>query len=181
MELMLRSIYSFTQYLYGKTLIVSLILKITSFSRDHIPMIVLQLSVRFIYLFGFQWAFTLLSTLLSEEWKVKSEEWRGETPLEFLVGPSGLEPPTSCLSGTRSNLLSYEPMWLVSDFLFHLVSFRSGNGFIRSLTCVGIELSSRTVSRKVFSPLQSLTSVFGMGTGGPSAIKTLTIDAPASS
>ena len=34
-----------------------------------------------------------------------------------LVGPSGLEPPTSCLSGTRSNLLSYEPMWLVSDFV----------------------------------------------------------------
>ena len=32
-----------------------------------------------------------------------------------MVGPSGLEPPTSCLSGTRSNLLSYEPMWLVSD------------------------------------------------------------------
>ena len=30
-----------------------------------------------------------------------------------MVGPSGLEPPTSCLSGTRSNLLSYEPMWLV--------------------------------------------------------------------
>ena len=38
---------------------------------------------------------------------------------EKLVGPSGLEPPTSCLSGTRSNLLSYEPMWLVSD-LRHL-------------------------------------------------------------
>ena len=36
--------------------------------------------------------------------------------LATLVGPSGLEPPTSCLSGTRSNLLSYEPMWLVSDF-----------------------------------------------------------------
>ena len=31
----------------------------------------------------------------------------------LLVGPSGLEPPTSCLSGTRSNLLSYDPMWLV--------------------------------------------------------------------
>ena len=27
----------------------------------------------------------------------------------LLVGPSGLEPPTSCLSGTRSNHLSYEP------------------------------------------------------------------------
>ena len=30
--------------------------------------------------------------------------------LSVLVGPSGLEPPTSCLSGTRSNLLSYEPI-----------------------------------------------------------------------
>ena len=42
------------------------------------------------------------------------------------------------------------------------------------LLYVSIELSSRTVSRKVFSPLQSLTSVFGMGTGGPSAFVTLT-------
>ena len=33
-----------------------------------------------------------------------------------LVGPSGLEPPTSCLSGTRSNLLSYDPSWLVKWF-----------------------------------------------------------------
>ena len=39
---------------------------------------------------------------------------------------------------------------------------------------VSIELFSRTVSRKVSSPLQSLTSVFGMGTGGPSAFVTLT-------
>ena len=43
------------------------------------------------------------------------------------------------------------------------------------LLSVSIELSSRTVARKVFSPLQSLTSVFGMGTGGPSAFVTLTI------
>ena len=28
----------------------------------------------------------------------------------MMVGPSGLEPPTSCLSGTRSNHLSYEPV-----------------------------------------------------------------------
>ena len=49
---------------------------------------------------------------------MKSEEVIGEIFLrKFLVGPSGLEPPTSCLSGTRSNLLSYEPMWLVSDFV----------------------------------------------------------------
>ena len=31
-----------------------------------------------------------------------------------LVGSSGLEPPTSRLSGVRSNHLSYEPMFLVS-------------------------------------------------------------------
>ena len=48
-------------------------------------------------------------------------------------------------------------------------------GFILPFSLyVSIELSSRTVSRKVFSPLQSLTSVFGMGTGGPSAFVTLT-------
>ena len=112
--------------------------------------------------------------------------------LRSLVGPSGLEPPTSCLSGTRSNLLSYEPMWLVWIFAhlacnslsvrsflpihFSLLPFTSdvGKQFSASLVCVGIELSSRTVSRKVFSPLQSLTSVFGMGTGGPSAFVTPT-------
>ena len=27
-----------------------------------------------------------------------------------MVGSSGVEPPTSCLSGMRSNLLSYEPV-----------------------------------------------------------------------
>ena len=33
----------------------------------------------------------------------------------LLVGPSGLEPPTSCLSGTRSNHLSYEPSFFSQD------------------------------------------------------------------
>ena len=40
---------------------------------------------------------------------------------------------------------------------------------------VGIDLSSRSVSRQVLSALVSLTSVFGMGTGGPSPLKTPTI------
>ena len=35
---------------------------------------------------------------------------------------------------------------------------------------VGADLSSRAVTGKVFSALRSLTSVFGMGTGGPSGI-----------
>ena len=42
------------------------------------------------------------------------------------------------------------------------------------VVCVGYELSSRAVSSQVFSPLQRLTSVFGMGTGGPTALITLT-------
>ena len=41
--------------------------------------------------------------------------------------------------------------------------------------CVGIDLSSRLVTKQVFSALVSLTSVFGMGTGGPSPLKTPTI------
>ena len=41
--------------------------------------------------------------------------------------------------------------------------------------CVGVDLSSRFVSKQVLSALVSLTSVFGMGTGGPSPLKTPTI------
>ena len=32
-----------------------------------------------------------------------------------MVGLSGLEPPTSCLSGTRSNHLSYRPIFCGGD------------------------------------------------------------------
>ena len=42
------------------------------------------------------------------------------------------------------------------------------------IACVGYELFSRAVASQVSSPLQRLTSVFGMGTGGPTALKTLT-------
>ena len=38
----------------------------------------------------------------------------------------------------------------------------------RIFVCVGIALFSRAASSQVFSALMSLTSVFGMGTGGPS-------------
>ena len=47
-------------------------------------------------------------------------------------------------------------------------------GFL-GLICVGIDLSSQSVARQVFSALVSLTSVFGMGTGGPSPLKTPTM------
>ena len=42
--------------------------------------------------------------------------------------------------------------------------------------CVGYDLFFRAVASQVFSALQSLTSVFGMGTGGPFALKTLTYE-----
>ena len=61
---------------------------------------------------------------------------------------------------------------MVCSFL-HLFS-RAKEAFASFLD-VSTELSSRTVARKVFSPLQSLTSVFGMGTGGPSAFIVLTL------
>ena len=64
---------------------------------------------------------------------------------------------------------------------------RNGNGWthcvkitdflepwLKVFFCVSVELSSRAVASQVFSPLQRLTSVFGMGTGGPTALKTLT-------
>ena len=57
------------------------------------------------------------------------------------LGLSGLEPPTSRLSGVRSNQLSYKPI-----------------GF-------GGHLLSHTVSSAVPSASQVLTIVFGMGTG----------------
>ena len=40
---------------------------------------------------------------------------------------------------------------------------------------VGVDLSSRAASSQVFSALLSLTTVFGMGTGGPSTSSTPTI------
>ena len=45
----------------------------------------------------------------------------------------------------------------------------------RNTVCVGVELFSRAASHQVSSPQQSLTSVFGMGTGGPSASETPTL------
>ena len=63
---------------------------------------------------------------------------------------------------------------MILEFCFFSTAFfvlllRCPEIFISGYLNVSTELSSRTVARKVFSPLQSLTSVFGMGTGGPSA------------
>ena len=56
---------------------------------------------------------------------------------------------------------------------------RNGNGWtlcvMKTNYCVSTALSSRTASRRVFSAPHSLTSVFGMGTGGPYALLALTV------
>ena len=67
------------------------------------------------------------------------------------MGLSGLEPPTSRLSGVRSNLLSYKPLY-----------YKSGS-----------RLFFHTVASIVPSAVQGLTVVFGMGTGiSPARIAT---------
>ena len=71
--------------------------------------------------------------------------------LVWEMGLSGLEPPTSRLSGVRSNLLSYKPLY-----------FKSGS-----------RLFFHTVASIVPSAVQGLTVVFGMGTGiSPARIAT---------
>ena len=75
-------------------------------------------------------------------------------------GDDGIRTHDPLLAGQVLSQLSYTPMglWLTSPALAGEIN-------------VGLDLSSRAVSRKVLSALQSLTSVFGMGTGGPSAFE----------
>ena len=90
------------------------------------------------------------------------------------MGLSGLEPPTSRLSGVRSNQLSYKP------FLFFFLSevpFTSFQERPKKLTSPfallglanffrsGGHLLSHAVSSAVPSAVRVLTVVFGMGTG----------------
>ena len=96
----------------------------------------------------------------------------GNSLSEVSGGDDGIRTHDPLLAGQVLSQLSYTP--IIGLFASPFFS-GSGNGFIRSLSCVGIELSSRAASSQVLSPLQSLTSVFGMGTGGPSAFVTPTI------
>ena len=91
-----------------------------------------------------------------------------------LGGDDGIRTHDPLLAGQVLSQLSYTPIiiWFV---VFSLSSVKEGSFIFPPTKDVGIELFSRTVSRKVSSPLQSLTSVFGMGTGGPSAFVAPTI------
>ena len=72
------------------------------------------------------------------------------------MGLSGLEPPTSRLSGVRSNRLSYKPRSSALIFICFLFFF-----------CSGSRLLSHAVPSIVSSAARVLTIVFGMGTGVP--------------
>ena len=67
------------------------------------------------------------------------------------MGLSGLEPPTSRLSGVRSNRLSYKPFWyfLLSDFRL------SGDGEIRTLDPL---LARQVLSQLSYTPIMNPAS-----------------------
>ena len=83
----------------------------------------------------------------------------------MLGGDDGIRTHDPLLAGQVLSQLSYTPIQGAS--CFHREPFRIPDD-------VGIDLSSRAVARRVLSAQQSLTSVFGMGTGGPFALKTPT-------
>ena len=86
-------------------------------------------------------------------------------PLFHFGGDDGIRTHDPLLAGQVLSQLSYTPIGahpLGSSLLRR--SFQTV-----SLGNVGIDLFSRTVAGKVSSARRSLTSVFGMGTGGPSA------------
>ena len=102
--------------------------------------------------------------------KTKKSPWNKDFSLyqpfgHYMAPRAGLEPATTRLTAACS------ANWAKEEYL-------SRDSF-RNLCCVGIYLSSRHVAMQVLSARQSLTSVFGMGTGGPSASITPTFFAQA--
>ena len=92
-----------------------------------------------------------------------------------LVHQQGLEPWAYWLRVSCSSQLSY---WCIQKYLLPIIStsalfvnikiFEALTSELQISFCDGVYLSSRAVSSQVFSTLMSLTSVFGMGTGGSS-------------
>ena len=73
-----------------------------------------------------------------------------------------------------ANGVSGNPLWRLIPDLAGDGCKKEAAAFLQLLLCVSAVLSSRAVASQVLSPLMSLTSVFGMGTGGPSSLLVLT-------
>ena len=69
---------------------------VSHFSSERPSNLIIKKSSQYNYLFRFYYFYSVFNEHLPY-------------PPQRMVGSSGLEPPTSCLSGTRSNHLSYEP------------------------------------------------------------------------
>ena len=69
-------------------------------------------------------------------------------------------------SGGDDGIRTHDP--LLAGQVLSQLSYTPAQGF--PLRGVGADLFSRAVSGEVSSALHSLTSVFGMGTGGPCAL-----------
>ena len=79
-------------------------------------------------LFEYFWLHYLVVSISHYLYSVFKVHFYHKAFLLYVVGPSGLEPPTSRLSGVRSNHLSYEPMLLSSVCLSYLFPLPFGSG-----------------------------------------------------
>ena len=91
-----------------------------------------------------------------------------------IVGVFNGEGPPVPIPNTEVKLTSAENTCLATDWKDRSTPTQTPERNLEAV-CVGVELSFQSVARQVLSPLVSLTSVFGMGTGGPSPLKTPTI------
>ena len=73
-----------------------------------------------------------------------------------MVGSSGLEPPTSRLSGVRSNHLSYEPMLLSSVCLSYLFPLPFGSGGDERDRTDDPLLAKQVLSQLSYTPMPDL-------------------------
>ena len=79
-----------------------------------------------------------------------------------MVGSSGVEPPTSCLSGMRSNLLSYEPVLFAQSpeftpvrrpFLWTTSRFLSTDGGDEGIRTLDPLLAGQVLSQLSYTPI----------------------------
>ena len=97
----------------------------------------------------------------------------------FLAPQVGLEPTTLRLTAAcstdwaieecKEKIICGSQWWKRTGTTKNKMSWKAGETPNLSVIYVGTALSSQAVASQVFSTLMSLTSVFGMGTGGPSS------------